>query len=425
MEKETERTSRPISGVSISLTMQGEDIHGQRFIESGYAFPVRRNGAVLDTVHQLVPGTALELINMGTNRSAVAHVKSMGPKTGLRQRVLVEVEDMENFLWATQVTPENDQRKTDAPVGAPAAIDTDTVPTSGPVSPVMSTETEQEPSAAAAAPATAKGTPGSSLAVSDRFMEALNELVKSALEANLRPAVEPVSNEIQRRAEEIEHSVIRDLQEMIENIIVASVNRLIVAAAETTSSQEERLTREIGENVDKAEQAINSRQEEAFNALLNRAQQVERELVNRHTQLSDEAAGRFSSKLEESLQQALADYEVGLGKRLETVESTLASRPKEWESVLTGRIASHVRELAGGSLAELQRQLEEASGTLREKFIGQVGSELNEAKDQLVQQTRQLAGEAARQSLNRMRREMVRVVKEMGEALENSPEGTS
>ncbi len=373
---------RPKSDAAIQVRVRGQDVRGQRFDEVGTAFPTSK-GVMLETIHQLREGTALELTETVTGRKAIVSVKSAGPNLGVSSLVFLEGLDLDN-LWITPAAREARARQMDPPGSY-----------------LTSTTSGDSSTDIVASQRALMQTSKPVLPNLDRLMATLGELVESALEANLRPAMEQLTSEIPAHVLKTRSEIFANLEEQMQASVGAFGDRLKARADELVERTETVLGEKTRECTEENLRLIAARQDE-FSRYLERVlsesfQQLHRQLddLNVSERLSEKVHaifGGFCAELEGHCQRALATAVSDVERTLQEAANRLGERVKEAESAIAQEKDGIARSL--GELRELHDQI-------------------NRKEESLIEHTEQMQKEAVRQNRDRV----AWMLRELGEHL--------
>jgi len=201
-------------------------------------------------------------------------------------------------------------------------------------------------------------------------------------------------------------------------------------AARLASALEQQSEQTLATLNARAEQRL----EAAGNLLATRVRESEQDQKERLEWQAQQISGRFSAELERRCAQALADTGNRLQQRLEEVEKgvshqmrqaqeefakLLGRRGEDLASRLSTELERRSDQALGDSNARLSPQLEETASRVRQSFMRHIIAELNQRQELLFQEARRSVQEIADQNLNRLRAEIARLVKELGEAMVN------
>lgn len=382
---------------AIQVRVCGNDVERNHFEEVSTVIPTP-NGALLETVHELSEGTTLELTRPSTHHKAIAKVKSMGPKLGLSTLVFVEGLGVED-LWNKESNAEREERKTtDAASGAPSAGD---VVSAGALVP-LSERRGLSPS-------------GLRMPRVDRLMESLTDLVESALEENLRPTVERLTNEIPERVAKARSSMFLNIETQLEAAAASFGERLDNRALVVANQNEQALNQKAGEILEEAGRQLQSKQEEflrnaeresrsaqerlnneaetiasqglaqlqqnmraeterleariteralalaeeTMHTLGNRVQQVETDSADRIRQKIDQFLEGFPPEFEKRVDELLALQMAAMDRRLEGTTKALSDHAQQVEKELAERLDKHAQEIASRFHAQLQESFQQ------------------------------------------------------------------
>jgi hypothetical protein len=355
------------SDAAIQVKVCGQDVHGQRFDEIGTAFPTS-NGVMLETIHQLREGVALELIETVTNRKAIVNVKSLGPNLGVSSLVFLEGLDLEG-LWINGFSQE--------PIGNGPA---------GDAVPLAATEPRTD---LAAPPRALMQISKPLIPKLDRLMTTLGELVESALESNLRPAMEQLTSEIPEHVLKARNSVFANLEEQIQACVGTFGERLNHRAAEVAERSENVITQKARE-LDEGSLLLASSRQDEFRQHLEQSlsdanerlnQQVESlNLAERLSEKMNIMLDSFSAEVEQRWQQASTMAISNMHTRLEEVANAFAERARQVEAELTATFSLQ-RDEVERRVAEL-RQVEDDVRQKQQKLAWQTESLLKDWEDQ-------------------------------------------
>lgn len=445
MIEQTNPNSKPESAIQVRIS--GEDLQGHRFDEISTAFPTSK-GVMLETVHHLREGTTLEITHPLTNRKAVAQVKSLGPKLGVSTLVFVEGGDVEKF-WKKIFTKETERNRRDVPGDY--------------ATPMTAAETGTQ---VAVTERALMHVSKPLLPTMDRFMETLNALVESALEANLRPAAEQLANQIPEHVAKAQTAVFANLDEQVQAALGTFSARLDDRAREVVSHNEDIFTQKIHEVIEQSLLHIKSRQEgfskNLDNTLLTEkgklSQEVEGVISEGTARLRDtmqEASGELQKQFAEGCQALTEIKQNDLSGKSQQLESEFAQRLSAKVTVIFEDAAialseraqqvereSHVRmtriaedaasrfhaelqktfeENLPGYLTRLQDELASSADRLCDSFMKNLESDLNARQDKLARQAIFLMKDLADQN----RTGIARMLMELAHAMENQTEPAS
>jgi hypothetical protein len=260
----------PRPDAALQVKVSGRDGRDRWFEEISTILPSSK-GVMLETVHDLREGTSLQLVHIGTNHKEFARVKSIGPRLGVSTLVFLDGAGIESFWAARPGVGSGEGGNTLAP-REQTAISKLKMPTF------------------------------------DRMMEALNEIMASSLEANLRPTLEELSAVIPDRVARARDAVFADTGERLQHAGAEFSERLQTRSTELLTLADDDLKQKI-ENVqieaDKVAARIQSKSEEVNTSLSHQLKEMQRTWSERLEQQAEQTFGRIHAQLESSLQDAV------------------------------------------------------------------------------------------------------------------------
>ncbi|MBI2816319.1 MAG: hypothetical protein HYX72_05235 [Acidobacteria bacterium] len=366
----------PKYDAAIQVRVCGRDVSGRHFDEISTAFPSSR-GVMLETVHQLQEGSTLEIAHMPTNRKEIAKVRSLGPKLGASTLVFLEGKGVETF-WVKDSLEE--------PVHRIEGNGRD-------MNPFVSTNS------------------GTLLAVPERALmqvsriripnlgrltNALNELVESSLEANLRPTIEQLANAIPEQVVKAQKSVFANFEEQMQVALASFGSRLDARGQEISTRNENVLIQKVLQMMEEVERFVKSRQNE----------------------FTENLEGTLLAARERSTQQVESVISDATGKLRELIQEQLQQQAAEAVGHFRSELQNMFQQDLTRYAAELQEQLASNADALRQQFMAQIHNELNEKQEALVRRARRSMNDLAGQNQKRT----AALLRELADAMENQPE---
>jgi hypothetical protein len=393
----------PKSDAAIQVKVCGQDVQGQRFDETSTAFPTSR-GVMLETVHRLREESTLELTHILTNRKAVAQVKSMGPRLGVSTLVFLEGTDVANF-WIKGNAKESDKSRKDDGAGDShrvTAANTDTL--------VLLPERALTHVSKLRIP------------TMDRFMDTFSELVESALEENLRPTVEQLTNEIQQKVVKTQSEVLANFEQKIQAVSSTLSDRWDVRVVDVVARNEKVLTKTIRELMDETQLFVKNQQNE-LNENLEAALQSGRERMNQQV---DGIVAEVSARSQERIREEFSRFEKQFAERWQAAavegQNTVSDRARQVEADLAERLSGKINATLDGFSVELEKRFEQAlarhASVMEERqqsFLDNMENELSHKQELFGYQAQRLMERVADQNRTRIALSL----RELAEAMEN------
>ena len=337
----TQTDPGPKTDAAIQVRVSGNDVQSKHFDELSTAIPTPK-GALLETIHELCEGTTLEITQPFTHHKAIAQVKSLGPKLGVSTLVFVEGLGVGN-LWHKESPKEGERGRSDvtnSDTSSGEAIHSGTL--------VPLSERRLLPASTLRIPPV------------DRLMESLTDLVESALEQNLRPTVERLTNEIPEHVVKVRSSVFANFEAQIETAFATCGARLDGRALEVIARNEQVLNQKVREVMEETLRHLQSQQEEF-------RQNLEGESLSVRERLNNEAATVVSqgcAQLRDSMQTEAGSLEKQVAERCqaltEETQNVLCGRAQQVEADLADRLSQQINQFLAGFSAEFEKRVDQA-----------------------------------------------------------------
>lgn len=267
----------------------------------------------------------------------------------------------------------------------------------------------------------------------DRLGEMVEELLAYALSGKLKPELDRLGRDFDSQVAQAKTSALQESLEQIENHFNAFQARLEIRALDVVTHTEQALEKKTAENIETVRQTIDVQQQEASqkfsDAIRVRLMQMVVAEEDRLRQETTEAVKAAVAGLGENLMMELARFtervrgraeemeQSSLG-RMQTFEVELTNRLKRFEEIGT-RLSTQLETRAGQvleqSVVRLNQQMEEATTRVHQSFMRHIVTELSGKQSNFVEEAMKPLEAAAEQNLKRMRKELTRMVKEVGQ----------
>ena len=377
---------------TIPLVLSGEDLQKQSFTDSSNVVMAKGGSVLWDTTRELEKQSYLNILHEASGRKTVGKVQWASPQGEGKFQVWVDVDNADSF-WKDVVTHEI-KAKTSAKAQVRMAVQS---PATTPV-PVAQQPIEVSspvPSVAnASASSVQQSVPVQSVPLTSRFTDALNDMVRSSLDSSLSSAVTRITSDIQADLAKMQATVQSNLQQSIQT------------AVNTFSS---RISAEAGEIVTRTGSALDTK----LNSVTQR--------VNASTQ---EAETRIQATLEETIAKS--------NERIQAESNAIVSEALRAESEIKEHLEQHAKQIREHSSVELSQPAEqsvqnvskqievisqEAENHARETFVQNMMMELIREHEAWFSEARRILHEDADENVRRMRQELGRFVKNLGESM--------
>jgi hypothetical protein len=275
--------------------------------------------------------------------------------------------------------------------------------------------------------------PGDSSPVGNRLGEMVEELLSFALHENLKPALERLGRDFEQQVAQAKTSALQESLEQIENHFNAFQARLEIRALDVVTQTEQTLEKKTAENIETVRQIIDVQQQEASqkfsDAIRIRLMQMVVAEEDRLRQETSDAVKAAVTGLQENLVVELARFtervraraeemeETSLG-RMQKLEMEVTERLKRFEEIgtrLTTQLETHADQVLEQSVVRLNQQMEDATTRVHQSFMRHIVTELSGKQSNFVEEAMKPLEAAAEQNLKRMRKELTRMVKEVGQ----------
>ncbi|MGH9786185.1 MAG: hypothetical protein ACRD88_18600 [Terriglobia bacterium] len=329
------------SEAAIQVRVCGNDVQKTHFEELSTAIPTP-TGAMLETIHELCEGATLEIFRPSTRRKALATVKSLGPKLGASTLVFVEGLGVEH-LWNKESPGPGEREQQDDPAGGASSGDTNHP---GPLVPLSDR----------------RHLPSSKLRIPmvDRLMDSLADLVESALEENLRPTVDRLTQEIPEHVAKARGAVFANFEAQMETAVATFGERLDSRSREVIAQNEQLLNRKIQEATEGAQQCLQAKQEEFRQNLEGESRSAKERLKSE----VDAAVAQGCAQLQDRLRTEAGSLEQRVAERCRTLaeetEKALGSRAKQVEAEFVDRLSQQVHRVLDGFSEALEKRVNQA-----------------------------------------------------------------
>jgi len=295
------------------------------------------------------------------------------------------------------------------------------------------TDTKIKAAVAKAGQAQPNGADSPGEASGDRLAHMVEELLSYAVRENLKPALDRLGQEFDQQIAQAKTIALKESLEQIENHFNAFQARLEIRALDVVTQTEQALDKKTNDNIEIIRQSIDVQQQEASqkfsDAIRVRLMQMVVAEEDRMRRETAEALKGALGGLQENLVMEMAHFTERLRNRGEEMEASSVARMQAFELELTDRLkrfeeigtrlttqletrAAHVLEQ---SVARLNQQMEEATTRVHQSFMRHIVTELSGKQSNFVEEAMKPLESAAEQNLKRMRKELTRMVKEVGQ----------
>lgn len=441
MKSVAEMDAISTSGPTITFTISGEETNGQRFVESINAVLMRKGGILLETSRDLAKMTMLQIIHEHSDSRTTGRIVWVSPRASGRSQVLVDVKEATEFwrdVIADEVRAKAGRPEDSVPnleSSQPGASSQNAVSSAAPLAAQAAPAMEAAPRVAAPSPEPAQAL-AASLPEFAEFTGFLNRLVRSALEANLSPAIEKLTSEIRQDLAQVQGTVYSSIQETVQSAIF-TFNRSIAKEADETAARN-RIA------LDQKMQQVSQDLDQSIQFLQNELHQKVEEVVllgKERLELETEAivsrAGQAQSELTRNLDLHAETVTASIQERLQQQSDAMISRAGQAEMEWNQHLDRHAQEVKERCCSELKQSVDqtvedsktlfahwsqEATDRVHESFLQNILGELAHEQEASSMEARRLLHSEAEQGVVRMRREIGRFVRELGESMEQRAE---
>lgn len=235
--------------------------------------------------------------------------------------------------------------------------------------------------------------PSENSPVGNRLAEMVGELLDHAVQHNLQVALDRLGSDFEHQINEAKAAALKETRDQIENHFKAFETRLEIRALDALNGTDQAMEKKSIESIEKIRQTLDLQQQDAAqtfsdNIRVRLMQMVvsEEDRMRQETSASIEAA---VSALRESLTMEMAKF--------------------------TERIRTRGEEMAALSTTRWNKQLEEATTRVHQSFMRHIVTELSGKQANFIEEAMKPLEAAAEQNLKRMRKELTRMVKEVGQ----------
>jgi len=282
------------------------------------------------------------------------------------------------------------------------------------------------------AKATAKDN-GDDSAVGNRLGQMVEDLLSYAVSENLKPALDRLGKEFEAQVAQAKTVALKDSLEQIENHFNAFQARLEIRALDISTKTEQAIEKKTSEGIESVRQSIEIQQQESAqkfqDAIRVRLMQM---VVGEEDRMRQEAAQAVQAAiagLQDNLMMEMARFTERVRGRAEEMEQASSSRMAAFELELTGRLKrfeeigsrlttqleTRAEQVLDQSLVRLNQQMEDATTRVHQSFMRHIVTELSGKQTNFVEEAMKPLEAAAEQNLKRMRKELTRMVKEVGQ----------
>jgi hypothetical protein len=297
------------------------------------------------------------------------------------------------------------------------------------------TETKLKATVAKAGQAQPNGadSSGDSSPVGDRLAAMVDQLLSLAVRENLKPALDRLGRDFEQQVAQAKANALEESLEQIENHFNAFQARLEIRALDVTTQTEQTLDKKTSDNIEMVRQSIAVQQQEASqkfsDAIRVRLMQM---VVAEEDRLRQETAAAVKSSVEglqENLLMEIAKFTERIRARADEVQESSLSKMQAFEmeliqrlnrfeeigTRLTTQLETRADQVLEASVVRLNQQMEEATTRVHQSFMRHIVTELSGKQSNFVEEAMKPLEEAAEQNLKRMRKELTRMVKEVGQ----------
>jgi hypothetical protein len=275
--------------------------------------------------------------------------------------------------------------------------------------------------------------PGDNPPASGRLAEMVEELLSYAVHENLKPQLDGLARDFESQVAQARESALKETLEQIENRFNTFQARLEIRALDVVTQTEQALEKKTAENIEIIRQSIEVQQQEASqkfsDAIRVRLMQMVVAEEDRLRRETTEAVKAAVGGLQENLMMEMAKFTERVRARAEEVEASSRARMQTFELELTDRLKrfeeigtrlstqleTRADQVLQQSVQRLNQQMEDATTRVHQSFMRHIVTELSGKQSNFVEEAMKPLESAAEQNLKRMRKELTRMVKEVGE----------
>ena len=229
--------------------------------------------------------------------------------------------------------------------------------------------------------------------VGNRLADMVGELLDHAVQHNLQVALDRLGGDFERQINETKTAAVKEARDQIENHFNSFEARLEIRALDALTSTDLAMEKKSAESIEKIRQSLDLQQQDA-------AQKFSDSIRVRLMQMVVSEEDRMRQETSAAIEAAVS----GLQENL-TMEM----------AKFTERIRNRGEEMAALSTARWNKQLEEATTRVHQSFMRHIVTELSGKQANFIAEAMKPLEEAAEQNLKRMRKELSRMVKEVGQ----------
>jgi hypothetical protein len=269
--------------------------------------------------------------------------------------------------------------------------------------------------------------------IDNRLGEMIQEALNYALRQNLKPSLDRLAADFERRIQDARNKTLEDTQAQLETFFNSFKARIEIKGVDVLHENEQAMDKKAAESVEAMRQNLELQQQEAAqkfsDAIRVRLMQM---VVAEEDRMRKEMADAVQSSvatLRENMVVELAKFTEQSRARgeemaalavkpVQQAENDLDERLKRFEEIstrLTGQLEQRAEQVLNDSIARMTRQMEEGTTRVHQSFMRHIVTELSGKQAKFVEEAMKPLEEAAEQNLRRMRKELARMVKEVGQ----------
>lgn len=426
--------------VAVPITISGEDVHGKAFTESSATVVVNRAGGKIITTHELAAESTIQITVPSRNRVSAARVASLGEKTGNQQEIAIELKHPENFWgiqfpddpidWAAMAArraaaleeKEAEERAMAALAASPApaspaASAPPAPPATASIAPGKSAPSAGPPAprAASTAEAAVAAKPRSTADIS----EIVDQMLASSMQQNLRLAINGLRQELSEQAAEMQSAAVTLVQERVQHAIAAQVEEFELRAVDLLARNEQALEQHVRGFIEGTQKEVEQKlqtlsqdaadaargdvleavfstkerlQKEADSALKTATESLRHALHQETVQLEKEFAEQCTGRAERVISARVEEASRALSQCARNADEDMAERLARRSEQMAGRFEIEIQRKFARALDEfstrLEQDLEHTSNHIHQVFSRKVVHELEQHRQELLQQAR-------------------------------------
>jgi hypothetical protein len=270
-------------------------------------------------------------------------------------------------------------------------------------------------------------------AVGSRLGDMIHHLLEYALEENLRPALDRLGGDFERQMNASRAAAVAESQEKMETFFSSFNARLEIKALDVLTQTEQAMEKRLADGRQAMKESLELQQQEAAQLFSDSIRvRLMQMVVNEEDRMRKEMSEAIAASVAETQEKLMLEIArfteqvrnrgdemaAAANAKVKVAEDDLNDRLRRFEEIgtrLTTQLEQRSEQVVSESTARLKSQMEDATTRVHQSFMRHIVTELSGKQANFVEEAMKPLEEAAEQNLRRMRKELTRMVKEVGQ----------